>query len=457
MSMINLHEMLKATDVEERSLAEDRGKSEIRFGDLTTDAPFRAGVEYTPPARGTWTIAHTPMLVPDSLEIYVCPEGCLRGVVLSAAEFDGLDRFAMITVKENNLYDNHMEDLFIDGTTDILERRDSLPKVVFLFASCIHHMLATDMNYVYRTLRARFPDVKFVEANMDCTMRKSRIFYEEAVNRQLYVPLDPRPMDSSSVSVIGNYFPLFPGSEVCTMLQDAGLTLRDINTVKNYEEYQELACSSLYFYDHPMARVATETLAERLGGKSLYVPYCWDYSAIDQELKDLATAASVPLPDLDSLREEAEKSLAELREKIGDTEIQIDASATPRPLELAKLLLSHGFRVTAVYADAISGEEANTRDWLKENAPDLKFRSIVNFRGRVNPRDEAEKAGGNLLAIGQKAAYFTGTRHFVNIIYQSGLLGYRGISELCRLMADAMDNEKVTEEFIQFKAWGCHA
>lgn len=79
MSMINLHEMLKATDVEERSLAEDRGKSEIRFGDLTTDAPFRAGVEYTPPARGTWTIAHTPMLVPDSLEIYVCPEGCLRG------------------------------------------------------------------------------------------------------------------------------------------------------------------------------------------------------------------------------------------------------------------------------------------------------------------------------------------------------------------------------------------
>ena len=34
---------------------------------------------------------------------------------------------------------------------------------------------------------------------------------------------------------------------------------------------------------------------------------------------------------------------------------------------------------------------------------------------------------------------------------------YAGISELCRLMADAMDNEKVTEEVIQFKAWGCHA
>ena len=53
---------------------------------LAANWPYKPGLEYTPPARGTWTIAHTPLLVPESVEVYVCPESCLRGVSLSAAK-----------------------------------------------------------------------------------------------------------------------------------------------------------------------------------------------------------------------------------------------------------------------------------------------------------------------------------------------------------------------------------
>ena len=49
-------------------------------------APFAQGLEYCSPARGTWNIAHTGMLIPEAHEIFVCAAGCLRGVVLTAAE-----------------------------------------------------------------------------------------------------------------------------------------------------------------------------------------------------------------------------------------------------------------------------------------------------------------------------------------------------------------------------------
>ncbi|MBQ9065959.1 MAG: nitrogenase [Clostridia bacterium] len=457
MSIIDLHRQLEAGDIPKRNLAEDRGLSEVRFGDLTGNAPFRAGLEYTPPARGTWTISHTPMLVPGSLEIFVCPEGCLRGVVLSATEFGGMDRFAMITVKENNLYDDSMEDLFIEGVTDILEHREELPTVLFLFSSCIHHMLATDTKNIFRVLRERFPTVRFVESDMNCTMRKSKLHFEEAMNRQVYAAIDPKPLDGHTVNLIGNYFPLDPDCELLQMLHEVGYRVNDINRIRTFDEYLDFGAGAIDLYNHPMARVAAGTLAERCGALSLYAPYCWDYDSIDQCFHAVSNATGAPLPNLEEGKERAEQALTDLYDAIGDTELQIDASATPRPLELAKLLISHGFYVTAVYADALSPEEEDAKHWLTENAPDVKLRAIVNFRSRVNPRNEARLQDGRLIAIGQKAAYFTGTTHFVNLIYNSGLHGYEGIVKLCGQIRQAAEAESPVKEIIQIKAWGCEA
>ena len=56
----------------------------VRIADANFPAPFRSGLEYSSPARGTWNIVHTGMLIPGSHQIYVCGAGCLRGVVLTA-------------------------------------------------------------------------------------------------------------------------------------------------------------------------------------------------------------------------------------------------------------------------------------------------------------------------------------------------------------------------------------
>jgi hypothetical protein len=69
---------------------------------------------------------------------------------------------------------------------------------------------------------------------------------------------------------------------------------------------------------------------------------------------------------------------------------------------------------------------------------------------RVAGRNAAE-----FLAIGQKATYFTGTRHFVNLVENGGLYGFKGIAEIAHMMVEAFETEKNPRDFIEIKALGC--
>ena len=68
----------------------------IPIRDAAFPEPFPQGLEYASPARGTWNIVHTGMLIPQAHEIFVCAASCLRGVVLTAAELGAQDRFSTV-------------------------------------------------------------------------------------------------------------------------------------------------------------------------------------------------------------------------------------------------------------------------------------------------------------------------------------------------------------------------
>lgn len=54
----------------------------------------------------------------------------------------------------------------------------------------------------------------------------------------------------------------------------------------------------------------------------------------------------------------------------------------------------------------------------------------------------SKKSTGKILAIGQKAAYFSGTEHFVNMVEGGGLHGYDGICELCQKIQQAYQTKR---------------
>ena len=79
--------------------------------DAKFPSPFDSKLEFSCSARGPWNIVHTGMLIPQAHEVYVCAQSCLRGVVLTAAEMNAIDRFSNIIVRENNILEGDTEDL----------------------------------------------------------------------------------------------------------------------------------------------------------------------------------------------------------------------------------------------------------------------------------------------------------------------------------------------------------
>ena len=108
--------------------------------------------------------------------------------------------------------------------------------------------------------------------------------------------------------------------------------------------------------------------------------------------------------------------------------------------------------MTRIYLDAVNPEEKATFEWLKQQYPGLSYEPTIHPEMRVRPRKEE-----NILAIGQKAAWFTGTKHFVNLVEGAGLYGFDGIRKVAELMTEAWQEEKDPEDLIIRKGWGCES
>ena len=431
------------------NFTDDSGAA-VTMAEAQFPAPFHSGLEYGAPARGCWNIVHTGMLLPEAHQIFVCAAGCLRGVVLTAAEMGAAHRFSTVEIRENNVLDGDMEELIIDGVSDILARLPKLPPAVLLYTSCIHHFMGCDLLRVYRVLREKFPGVDFTDCYMNPIMRKSGTTPDELMRRQLYSLLEERPKDPKAVNIIGNDLPFAQGSDHLRLIAQSGWKLRDVTACKSYAAYKEMAEASLNIYNIPAARFAAIQLERRLGQPYLYLPQCFGYDEMDRNQAALANALGIPAEDSANLRAAADSALAKAKELIGDAPVAIDYTFSFRPLSLARLLLEKGFRVTEVYADSFIAEEKDDFDWLKTHHPELKVCATLHAKRRVLARERGEKT----LALGQKAAYFTGSDYFVNMVEGGGLYGYDGIMKLAALMAEAWLAPKDARKLIQIKGMG---
>ena len=178
----------------------DKQGAAICIKDACFPAPFTSGLEYSAPARGTWNIVHTGMLMPEAHEIFVCAAGCLRGVVLTAAEMNAANRFSTVAIRENNVTDGDMEELIIDGVTDILNKLPVKPRAVMVYTSCVHHFIGCDLKMVYAALREKFPDVYFTDCYMNPIMRKSGLTPDQLMRRQLYSLLREEEKEPKKIS-----------------------------------------------------------------------------------------------------------------------------------------------------------------------------------------------------------------------------------------------------------------
>ena len=444
----------------------------ITIGEADFPVPFPLGLEFNSPAHGNWNIVHTGMLMPEAIQIYVCADNCMRGVVLTAAEMNAEDRFSFVTVEEENLLNGNLEDVTIEGVTDVLNKLEEKPKAVLLFTVCLHHFLGCDLDRVYEELGTRFPEIVFVRCFMDPIMQKHGLTPDQKLRKAMYDPLIPKEPDPQTVTLVGSDFALDESSDIKRLLKSTGHTLRELPACKTWEEYQQLGAAETFISCYPPAKYGADMLAERLNRTHLYLPGSFDYEEIKEEIRSLIKelqaewsredTSNTECADITSEEIEAfyqrevtlcEDSINHAKSIIGDTPVVLDYLYHPRPLGLAKLLLEHGFHVTTVYLDSISPEEKPAFDWLKLHHPDLELRATIQTKMRVLPRGTE----GKVLAIGQKAAWFSGSRNFVNMVQGGGLWGFDGIRRTMELMTEAFLEEKDPEDLIVRKGWGCES
>lgn len=444
----------------------------ITIGEADFPVPFPLGLEFNSPAHGNWNIVHTGMLMPEAIQIYVCADNCMRGVVLTAAEMNAADRFSFVTVEEENLLNGNLEDVTIEGVTDVLNKLEKKPKAVLLFTVCLHHFLGCDLDRVYEELGTRFPEIVFVRCFMDPIMQKHGLTPDQKLRKAMYDPLITKEPDPLTVTLVGSDFVLDESSDIKRLLRSTGHTLRELPACKTWAEYQQLGSAEIFVSCYPPAKYGADMLAERLNRTHLYLPGCFDYGEIKEEIRNLIKelqagwsredTSNTKCADITSEEIEAfcqreitlcEDSINHAKSIIGGTPVVLDYLYHPRPLGLAKLLLEHGFHVTTVYLDSISPEEKPAFDWLKFHHPDLELRATIQTKMRVLPRGTE----GKVLAIGQKAAWFSGSRNFVNMVQGGGLWGFDGIRRTMELMTEAFLEEKDPEDLIIRKGWGCES
>ena len=449
------------------------GPSRISAGNASFPSPFTAGLEFNPPVHETWNIVHIGMLLPQSHQIYICSDNCMRGVVMTAAEMNALERFSCVVIEEEDLHSGGLEQITLEGVTDVLHKlrarrsEDDMPKAVLVFPVCLHHFTGCDMGYVYRELEKRFPEIIFIRCWMDPIMQKTGPTPDMKLRRAMMDVLKPSAKRNGTAALIGDIYALDPKCELRRLISAADdkrgrrsvpLQVQDCATLN---EYEQLSKREVLITRSPMAKDAAEKTADRLGVRSVYLPGAVRYDEISALLGKAAGAMEITLEEAGIIPEEeirrCDEALRNAFETIGDTCIAVDAIAVQRPIGLSRLLLEHGFNVKEIYLDAVNPEEEADFVWLKENHSEVLLCSTIHVKGRVLHAGAIDQAHREYLAIGPKAAWYCGTEHFVNLVDHGGLWGFSGIRKLAALMKEAFLESKDTRDLVPRKGLGCES
>ena len=445
----------------------------IPVGQASFPAPFAAGLEFNPPVHETWNIVHIGMLMPQSHQIYICADNCMRGVVMTAAEMNAMDRFSCVVLEEADIHAGNLEEITLEGVTDVLEKlrkrrgEDKMPKAVLIFPVCLHHFMGCDMKYVYEQLAERFKEITFVKGWMDPIMQKTGPSPDQKLRKAMMDVLQPSASEKAGTALLGDIYALDPDSELMRLIKAADkkagirslpLQIQDCRTLA---EYRALSARSVLITRSPLAAASVRQTARRIGAQALCLPAETGYAKIREQLEAAAQVMGISLAeagiDTGAEEERCERALGRLRERISDTPIALDAVSVSRPLGFARLLIEHGLNVREIYLDAVLTEEEIDFTWLADHYPDLLLCSTIHVGGRFLHAGRLGKDHSRYLAVGPKAAWYCGTAHFVNLVDQGGMWGYSAIRKLAALMEEACRIAKDTRDLVPRKGLGCES
>jgi len=468
----------------------------IRISDAECRRTFPWELEYNCPVHENWNIVHTGMLIPECHQIYICPDNCLRGVIMTADEMGAGDRISAVMPDEEELYNGRLERVTIDGVIDIVQKLPVRPRAIQVFLVCTHLISGCDTRFIFDSIKKTLPDIYVMECFMDPIRQKLTVTPEM---RQRYEMMKVLSQSNSTgrgrvglsetedgsrikaaVSVLGDDLPM-NASDIRFLTEKCGIKLLEVMKAKNFDEYLEMGKSPVWITRSAFSAYGINKAAKEAGAEGLYFPAAVTYDEIDRELTTYLNCLyeKIILPLSESTggdsqylkdpnemvtswskeqRKLTEEVILQTRKAVGDRPVIIDNLCINRPVGFARLLFEHGFNVKMIVADTISMEEADDLQILKDECPEIYVLNPIGAgsefdRSYMNIFSGGENDHKEPVAVGPKAAYFSGTSHFVNAIEYDGGDGYMGLRHIMSLIDDACRTEK-NKEIVTGKGLG---
>ena len=146
---------------------------------------FENTLHYSSPANGGRGIVRTGMLIPESVELFVCPFACGRHGSISAVKQDLKHRLSYLYVNQADII-NGYDELIIPAVEELLETLPQRPKVVLIFVSCLDDLIGTDHEALQEKLAQCFPDVKFRSCHMNPISKGSKTPPAISIQNNIY-------------------------------------------------------------------------------------------------------------------------------------------------------------------------------------------------------------------------------------------------------------------------------
>lgn len=406
---------------------------------------FEDTLHYTSPAHGGWGMVRIGMLVPESVQLFVCPFACGRHGAIGAMRQGFKDRLAYLYVDQNDIVRGY-DDLIPGAVADLLEALTWRPRVVLIFLSCLDDLIGTDRDALLEVLHDRFPGLLFRICHMNPISLDSKSPPPVTIQRRIYSLLEPSETREAAVNSIGNLEAVDPGCELHRLLSGMGVEeLRHISSCGTFDAFRRMASSRANLVLLPAGVWAAQEMERKLGIPFLFLPVSYRVGEIEEgygRLREFLDPAGKE-PDLAADRADALAAVEAALKAVGDRPVIVDASATVRPFGLARALLEYGFSVRRVEAQKCIPIDRENLAWLESNRPDVELMQpqhhrVVRFDRRM----------GEALAIGIDGAYIAGARHVVDLFADGGLFGFHGLRTLMERIRAAAETETDLERLI---------
>lgn len=409
---------------------------------------FEESLQYYNPSVSK-VAENAKILIPESHELHVGPSACARRLSIGAYRRHAEDRITNLYITEEDIVSGSYEDIIPDAVEDLLELLEKRPRVIMLYVTCIDDLLGTDHEVLLMMLEQRFSDIKFITCHIDPIAMNRSIKPGMKMQEQFYSVLDKSDDREKSINLIGNKLLLSNKSEFGDIIKSVGWKVKEMNTCKTFDEFNEMGKSSLNVVVSPIAKLAAESMERKLDIPFLLTFTSYDLEIIEASYKKIGKTIDEEIPDLRDYHDRAVKKIKNTVKHLKNIPVVIDSTVISRSIPLARTLDKYGFNVKLVFDSRIIFSDVEDLEWLKENRPNIKIADGKNF-SMMNLKNDL----GDCLCIGFSCGYALGAVHIVERLSSHFAYGYYGVELLMDQMIHAHDTvadyKKIQE---QSEAW----